>query len=144
MIMVLLSRMIRGLRMLVSWKSETCLLFKTERLILRAFRQEDVDTMAELFANPDFMRFSLGVYTERKQTVAFIAKVIGWDLREYAVAVCHGLARTRRAYWLLRFFFIILKFWERSRSGTDCIPTTVIAALSLKPRALCAIPSFAI
>jgi len=51
----------------------------TSRLILRSFREEDVDAMAELFANPDFMRFSLGVFTERKQTVAFIEKVMGWD-----------------------------------------------------------------
>jgi RimJ/RimL family protein N-acetyltransferase len=52
---------------------------ETERLILRSFREEDVDPMAQLFANPDFMRFSLGVFTERKQTVAFIDKVIGWN-----------------------------------------------------------------
>ena len=52
---------------------------ETERLILRSFREEDVDAMALLFANPDFMRFSSGVYTERKQTVAFIEKVMGWD-----------------------------------------------------------------
>ena len=35
--------------------------------------------MAELFANPDFMRFSLGVFTKREQTVEFIEKVIGWE-----------------------------------------------------------------
>jgi ribosomal-protein-alanine N-acetyltransferase len=52
---------------------------ETERLILRSFREEDVDAMARLFANPNFMRFSLGVFTERKQTVAFIEKVMGWD-----------------------------------------------------------------
>ena len=52
---------------------------ETERLILRSFREEDVDVMARLFANPDFMRFSLGVFTERKQTIAFIEKVMGWD-----------------------------------------------------------------
>jgi [ribosomal protein S5]-alanine N-acetyltransferase len=52
---------------------------ETERLILRLFREEDVDRMAQLFANPDFMRFSLGVFTERKQTIAFIEKVMGWD-----------------------------------------------------------------
>jgi len=39
---------------------------ETERLILRSLRKEDVDVMAQLFANPDFMRFSLGVFTERK------------------------------------------------------------------------------
>ena len=52
---------------------------ETERLILRLFRQEDVDAMAQLFANPDFMRFSLGAFSERKQTVDFIEKVMGWD-----------------------------------------------------------------
>jgi ribosomal-protein-alanine N-acetyltransferase len=52
---------------------------ETERLILRFFREEDVDVMAQLFANPDFMRFSLGVFTERKQTTAFIEKVMDWD-----------------------------------------------------------------
>jgi RimJ/RimL family protein N-acetyltransferase len=52
---------------------------ETERLILRSFHKKDVNRMAQLFANPDFMRFSLGVFTERKQTVAFIEKVMGWD-----------------------------------------------------------------
>lgn len=52
---------------------------QTPRLILRSFGDEDVDAMAKLFANPDFMRFSLGVYTERKQTVAFIEKVMAWN-----------------------------------------------------------------
>jgi [ribosomal protein S5]-alanine N-acetyltransferase len=51
----------------------------TDRLILRSFGEQDVDAMAQLFANPDFMRFSLGIFTERKQTVAFIEKVMGWD-----------------------------------------------------------------
>src|SRR5689334_12937906 len=51
----------------------------TERLLLRSFQEKDVDDMEQLFANPDFMRFSLGVFTERKQTVAFIEKVMGWD-----------------------------------------------------------------
>ena len=52
---------------------------QTERLILRPFRKEDVDVMARLFANSDFMRFSLGVFTERQKTVDFIEKVTGWD-----------------------------------------------------------------
>jgi RimJ/RimL family protein N-acetyltransferase len=52
---------------------------ETERLILRSFRNGDADVMAQLFANPDFMRVSLGIFTERKQTTAFIEKVIGWD-----------------------------------------------------------------
>jgi RimJ/RimL family protein N-acetyltransferase len=52
---------------------------QTARLILRSFREQDVDAMAQLFANPDFMRFSLGAFTEREQTVAFIGKMMGWD-----------------------------------------------------------------
>jgi ribosomal-protein-alanine N-acetyltransferase len=52
---------------------------QTDRLILRSFREEDVDEMAQLFANPDFMRFSLGAFTDRKKTVDFIEKVMGWD-----------------------------------------------------------------
>src|SRR3954452_8485087 len=53
---------------------------QTERLILRSFREEDVEVMAQLFANPDFMRFSLGAFTERKKTVDFFEKVMAWDL----------------------------------------------------------------
>jgi RimJ/RimL family protein N-acetyltransferase len=52
---------------------------KTPRLTLRPFSENDVDLMAELLANPDFMRFSLGVFTKREQTVAFVQKVMGWD-----------------------------------------------------------------
>ena len=69
------------------------MILKTPRLTLRPFREDDVDRMAELFANPDFMRFSLGVFSKREQTVAFIDKVIGWDRAgmpsQYAV-VPHG------------------------------------------------------
>ena len=53
-------------------------ILETERLILRPFREDDVDLMSELMANPDFMRFSLGVYS-RKQTAAFVEKIIGWQ-----------------------------------------------------------------
>ena len=52
---------------------------ETERLILRSFGEDDVDAMARLFANPDFMRFSSGVFTECDQTVRFIEKVMSWD-----------------------------------------------------------------
>src|ERR1700745_205693 len=52
---------------------------QTPRLILRSFRPDDIDAMAQLLANPDFMRFSLGVFTDRKKTVDFIEKMMGWD-----------------------------------------------------------------
>jgi ribosomal-protein-alanine N-acetyltransferase len=53
-------------------------ILQTERLILRPFREEDLNRLVELFANRDFMRFSLGPYT-REQTAAFLHKVIGWQ-----------------------------------------------------------------
>jgi len=51
---------------------------QTDRLILRPFRQDDVDRMSELMANRDFMRFSTGIYS-REQTATFLNKLIGWD-----------------------------------------------------------------
>jgi ribosomal-protein-alanine N-acetyltransferase len=55
------------------------MILQTERLTLRPFAERDAERMAELFANPDFMRFSLGVFTEREQTVRFLEKVMGWE-----------------------------------------------------------------
>ncbi|MFZ3375126.1 MAG: GNAT family N-acetyltransferase [Chthoniobacterales bacterium] len=49
-------------------------------LILRPFRGEDIDLLAELMANEDFMHFSLGVYS-RKQTAAFLEKILAWQNR---------------------------------------------------------------
>ena len=54
------------------------MMLETPRLILRPFTTEDLDRMAELMVNKDFMRFSMGPLT-REQTQAFLDKVIGWD-----------------------------------------------------------------
>jgi RimJ/RimL family protein N-acetyltransferase len=43
------------------------MILETSRLILRPFQAEDIGRLAELMANRDFMRFSLGPYT-REQT----------------------------------------------------------------------------
>jgi ribosomal-protein-alanine N-acetyltransferase len=51
---------------------------ETERLILRPFHEQDIDIMAQLFANPDFMRFSLGQHT-REQTRAVLQKFLSWE-----------------------------------------------------------------
>jgi RimJ/RimL family protein N-acetyltransferase len=56
------------------------MMLEAPRLILRPFREEDVDLLAELMANEDFMRFSLGVYS-RKQTAAFLEKILAWQNR---------------------------------------------------------------
>lgn len=54
------------------------MVLETPRLILRPFRRKDVDLLAKLMKNRDFMRFSLGVYT-REQTIAFLEKILSWD-----------------------------------------------------------------
>jgi RimJ/RimL family protein N-acetyltransferase len=63
---------------------------ETERLILRPFCEQDVDIMAQLFANPDFMRFSLGPYT-RERTRAVLQKFLSWErvslLSQFAVVL---------------------------------------------------------
>ena len=51
---------------------------QTPRLILRPFREADIDRLAELMANPDFMRFSLGPYT-REQTQGVLDKFLSWE-----------------------------------------------------------------
>jgi len=51
-------------------------ILQTSRLTLRPFSEEDVDLLAPLMADADFMRFSLGPYN-RDQTAAFIEKLIG-------------------------------------------------------------------
>ena len=51
---------------------------ETARLILRPFCEEDVDPLAELMTNRDFMRFSLGVFS-REQTAAFLKKTLDWN-----------------------------------------------------------------
>jgi [ribosomal protein S5]-alanine N-acetyltransferase len=54
------------------------MVLETPRLILRPFAADDLDRMAELMANEDFMRFSMGPMT-REQTQSFLDKVIGWN-----------------------------------------------------------------
>ena len=51
---------------------------ETPRLVLRSFRGDDLDPLADLMANPDFMRFSLGIFS-RTQTDAFLDKVLNWN-----------------------------------------------------------------
>jgi ribosomal-protein-alanine N-acetyltransferase len=53
-------------------------MLETPRLILRPFREDDVDLLAPLMADADFMRFSLGPYN-REQTAAFVENLIGWQ-----------------------------------------------------------------
>ena len=56
----------------------TKMILETSRLILRPFRNEDIGRLAELMANRDFMRFSLGPYT-RQQTQTLLQKFLAWN-----------------------------------------------------------------
>jgi ribosomal-protein-alanine N-acetyltransferase len=53
-------------------------MLQTPRLLLRPFADTDLERLAELMRNEDFMRFSLGVFTS-EQTAAFLEKLRGWD-----------------------------------------------------------------
>ena len=55
------------------------MMLETPRLILRPFTAADLDRLAELMANKDFMRFSLGPLTREQTQERFLNKVIGWD-----------------------------------------------------------------
>ena len=50
---------------------------QTPRLILRPFRKDDLDALAALMANTDFMRFSLGPYS-REQAQTVLQKFLSW------------------------------------------------------------------
>jgi ribosomal-protein-alanine N-acetyltransferase len=54
------------------------MILETSRLILRPFQAEDIERLAELMVNHDFMRFSLGPYT-RKQTQGVLQKFLSWN-----------------------------------------------------------------
>ena len=54
------------------------MILETSRLILRPFLDEDIGRLAELMANRDFMRFSLGPYT-REQTQTVLQTFLSWN-----------------------------------------------------------------
>jgi len=54
------------------------MILETPRLLLRPFAESDLDDLATLMANADFMRFSLGVFS-REQTAGFLEKVQARD-----------------------------------------------------------------
>jgi ribosomal-protein-alanine N-acetyltransferase len=56
------------------------MILETSRLTLRPFRIEDLDVLTSLMANPDFMRFSLSVYS-RQQAKLFLEKLLSWQER---------------------------------------------------------------
>ncbi len=56
---------------------ETDAVIQTPRLVLRHFVEADLEPLAELMANPDFMRFSTGVFTRAATERFLFDRVIG-------------------------------------------------------------------
>jgi [ribosomal protein S5]-alanine N-acetyltransferase len=54
------------------------MILETPRLILRPFQDDDIGRLAELMANREFMRFSLGPYS-REQTRTVLQKFLSWN-----------------------------------------------------------------
>jgi [ribosomal protein S5]-alanine N-acetyltransferase len=54
------------------------MILETPRLILRPFQHDDIGRLAELMANREFMRFSLGPYS-REQTRTVLQKFLSWN-----------------------------------------------------------------
>ena len=55
------------------------MILETPRLILRPFAPQDLDRMAELMANNEFMRFSVGQLTREQTQERFLDRVIRWN-----------------------------------------------------------------
>jgi RimJ/RimL family protein N-acetyltransferase len=97
---------------------------QTSRLILRPFRDDDIARLAELMANPDFMRFSLVLTRASKHE--------GSSTNFFPGRRLVYLRRLQLFFGeILRFlvtavFFITLKCPRRSKLVTDSIPTTGI------------------
>ena len=53
-------------------------ILQTDRLLLRPFREDDLDLFVNFFSNEGFIRFSSGNFT-RERVTEFITKIIGWD-----------------------------------------------------------------
>jgi RimJ/RimL family protein N-acetyltransferase len=119
------------------------MILETPRLILRPFAADDFDRMAELMANKDFMRFSMGPMTQ-EQTKSFLNKVIGWDRdgmpSQFAMIV--RSSETLAGY--CGFFHQEVDGKKESRLAIDCSAISGTADSPLKRRARCAITVFAI
>jgi ribosomal-protein-alanine N-acetyltransferase len=65
-------------------------MLETSRLLLRRFTQDDLDALAELMSNAQFMRFSTGSFS-RAQTEAFLERIFAGyrDRQPSQFAVIH-------------------------------------------------------
>jgi RimJ/RimL family protein N-acetyltransferase len=78
------------------------MILETPRLILRPFREEDIRRFAELMADSDFTRFSLGPYTY-EQTQGVLQKFLSWNQADLPSQFAVIFRANNDPGWLLRF-----------------------------------------
>jgi len=116
---------------------------ETPRLILRPFAADDLDRIAELMGNADFMRFSMGPMT-REQTQSFLDKVTGWDREGLPSQFAMILRSSETLAGYCGSFHQEVDGKKESRLAIDCSAISGTADSPLKRRARCAITVFAI
>jgi RimJ/RimL family protein N-acetyltransferase len=116
---------------------------ETPRLILRRFGEEDVDLLAELMANRDFMRFSLGAFS-REQTAAFLKKTLAWNSAGLPSLFAVIVRENSKLIGYCGSFIKRLMGRMKLKLPIDFILIIGVGDWRLKPRALCAITHFAI
>jgi ribosomal-protein-alanine N-acetyltransferase len=116
---------------------------ETSRLILRPFRDSDLNDVTELFANESFMRFSLGPMM-REETKAFPDKVIGWE-RDGLPSQFAAIERvTGTLIGYCGFLHQEIDGQTEIEIGYRLHPDFWNRGLATRPRGLCAITPFAI
>ena len=95
---------------------------QTANLNLRSFSEEDLDDLSALMANPDFMRFSLGVFS-REQTAGFLERVQERDRQGLPSQFAVILRSTRRLIGYCGFFQQTVDEVEEIEIGYRLDPT---------------------
>jgi RimJ/RimL family protein N-acetyltransferase len=95
---------------------------ETPRLRLRPFTDADLDRMAELMADHDFMRFSLGVFS-REQTAGFLEKVRARDRAELPSQFAVVLPESGRLIGYCGFFLQVVDDVEELEIGYRIDPS---------------------
>lgn len=95
---------------------------ETPRLRLRSFDDDDLDRMAELMADDDFMRFSLGVFS-REQTAAFLEKVRARDRAGLPSQFAVVLRESGRLIGYCGFFLQVVDEMEELEIGYRIDPS---------------------
>jgi RimJ/RimL family protein N-acetyltransferase len=118
-------------------------ILETSRLTLRPFREDDVDLLSDLMANQDFMRFSLGPYSN-EQTQTVLEKFLWWNRAGRPSQSAVVLRSNSTLIGYSGFLHWHLDGVDEIEIGYSCIQITGTKGLRLKPRSECGITLFGI